>query len=71
MTLRQFHHALRLLQNMDRRDLEREGVIPERDHNAWGTFRRDPFRWFIRADDATAARLWRLIEAKLVRSEAA
>jgi hypothetical protein len=32
------------------------------DHNAWGTFRRDAFRWFIRADDETA--LFTLIERR-------
>lgn len=64
MTLREFHNALRILMNIDRDDLERAGIIGRADHNAWGTFTRDPFRWFIRADDVTAEKLWRLIERR-------
>ena len=54
MEQRRFHNALRILLNLDRSDLEAAGVIAAADHNAWGTFHRDPFRFFIWADDATA-----------------
>lgn len=64
MTLREFHNALRVLLNIDRDELERAGIIGHADHNAWGTFKRDPYRFLIRADDETAEKLWRLIEAR-------
>jgi len=54
----------RVLLNLDRGELERAAVLPRGDHNAWGTFHRDPFRWFIRADDATAEKLWGLVERR-------
>ena len=64
MTFAEFHNALRILTSIDRDELEAAGVIKTNDHNAWGTFTRDPFRWFIRADDATAAKLWAIIERR-------
>lgn len=62
--LAEFHNMLRILVNLDRHDLEAGEVIPRGDHNAWGTFRRDPFRWFIRADDGTARKLFTMIERR-------
>lgn len=62
-----FHNALRVLLNLDRDELEAAGVLPPRDHNAWGTFHRDPFRWLIRADDASAQKLWTLIDRRLAK----
>ena len=59
--LAEFHNMLRIMVNLDREDLEFAGIIQRGDHNAWGTFRRDPFRWFIRADDQTARKLFTLI----------
>ena len=64
MRLSEFHNALRILINLDAHDLEAAGIIKRGDHNAWGTFRRDPFRWFIRADDETARKLFTLIERR-------
>ena len=64
MTFAEFHNALRILTNIDRHELEAAGVIEANDHNAWGEFRRDPFRRFIRSDDATAAKLWAIIERR-------
>ncbi|HQS14975.1 hypothetical protein [Reyranella sp.] len=64
MTFAEFHNALRILTSIDRHELEAAGVIKAGDHNAWGTFTRDPFRWFIRADDASAAKLWGIIERR-------
>ena len=58
----EFHNMLRIMVNLDRPDLEAAGIIPRGDHNAWGSFRRDPFRWFIRADDQTARKLFTLIQ---------
>jgi hypothetical protein len=59
-----FHNMLRIMTSLDAHDLEAAGVIQRGDHNAWGTFRRDPFRWFIRADDETARKLWTVIERR-------
>lgn len=67
MTLREFHHALRVLLNLDRHELDAAGVIRRGDHNAWGTFRRDPYRFLIRADDATAEKLWALMQRRMQR----
>lgn len=60
----EFHNRLRILLNIDRHELEAAGVIKTADHNAWGAFQRDPFRFFIHADDATASRLWLMIDQK-------
>lgn len=65
MTLREFSNALRVLLSIDKHELEAAGVIRHADHNAWGTFHRDPYRFFIRADDATAEKLWALIERRM------
>ena len=67
MTLAEFHNALRILTSVDRHELVAAGVMRHGDHNAWGTFRRDPFRWLIRADDAAAHKLWRIVEARQAR----
>lgn len=65
MTHGEFHHGLRILVNIDRDQLVNAGLIKPHDHNAWGEFRRDPFRWFIRADDERAEKLWTLIERRM------
>lgn len=67
MTFADFHNGLRILTGIDRHELEAAGVIKANDHNAWGEFRRDPFRWFVRADDATASKLWTIIERRAKR----
>ena len=64
MTFAEFHNALRILTSIDRHELEAAGVIKAGEHNAWGTFTRDPFRWFIKADDTTAAKIWAIIERR-------
>lgn len=64
MDLRDFHNRLRIMISIDRHELEAAGVIAHGDHNAWGTFHRDPFRWLIRCDDESAAKLWALIERR-------
>lgn len=64
MSRREFHNALRILLNLDRHDLVEHGVMGADEPDAWWAFGQDPYRWFIRADDATAEKLWRLIEAR-------
>ena len=59
-----FHNTLRILTSIDRHELEAAGILPIGDHNAWGTFHRDPFRWFIRASDDQVDRLWAIIERR-------
>ena len=64
MRLAEFHNMLRILVNLDRHDLEAAGIIKRGDHNAWGTFHRDPFRWFIRAVSSSARKLFTLIQTR-------
>lgn len=71
MSFAEFHNGLRVLLNIDRHELEAAGIIDRADHNAWGTFHRDPFRWFIRASDEQAERLWRIIQARQSKRTAA
>lgn len=65
LNLREFHNGLRILLNIDRDELVAAGVIRHGDHNAWGEFRRDPFRWFIRANDERADKLWELMKKRM------
>lgn len=58
MTLREFHNGLRILLNIDMHELVEAEVIKETDLNDWYMFRADPFRWFIKAPDAVADKLW-------------
>jgi sulfur transfer complex TusBCD TusB component (DsrH family) len=62
--LRRFHNRLRVLTSIDMHELVAAGVIAHADWNAWGTFRRDPFRWFIRADDAKARAVFAIIRKR-------
>lgn len=64
MRMADFHNMLRILVSLDLHDLVAGGVIGRDDLNAWNSFRTDPFRWFIRADDETARKLWTLIERR-------
>jgi hypothetical protein len=64
MQFAEFHNALRILISIDMHELVEVGVIKPGDHFAWGAFRDDPFRWFIRADDDKAAKLWAIIERR-------
>ena len=61
--LAEFHNALRILLNLDFRDLVEAGILQPHDDANWERFQRDPFRYFIRAGDVTAERLWGLIES--------
>ncbi|TXH51334.1 MAG: hypothetical protein E6Q97_18745 [Desulfurellales bacterium] len=67
LALRRFHNAMRILLNLDRDEIETEGVINMLDAAAdakWERFRTDPFRFFIACDDATAEKLWAMIEKR-------
>lgn len=65
MTKREFHNGLRVLLNLDRDELIKGGVLKPNDHNGWGEFRRDPYRWFVRAPDAEADKIWKLVEKRI------
>ena len=52
---RRFHNALRILHNLDDRDLRLSPAHCE-------VFRQNPWRFFIICSDETAAKLWREIE---------
>lgn len=66
MTFAEFHNSLRILTSIDKHELIEAGVLDhsEPDHSVWIAFRDDPFRWLIRADDETAAKLWTIIERR-------
>lgn len=65
MTFVEFHNGLRILHCIDRQELETAGVIKRGDHNAWGKFQQNPHRFFIRADDATAATIWTIMQRRM------
>jgi hypothetical protein len=56
-----FHNRLRKLLNIDQLVLVDAGVMAANDTEQWLAFQRDPWRWFIRADDARAALVWRIM----------
>lgn len=64
LSLRCFHNALRIMHSLDRTELVRGGVIAADDGSGWHRFRSNPATFMVKADDETAARLWRLIEGR-------
>ncbi len=73
MGLAEFHARLRLLHNLDFRDLVQAGVIDDDEGGEadWKSFRQDPARFFIRVDDETAGKLWALCEQRAAPRRAA
>ena len=62
MTFAQFHNGLRILASIDRVELLEAGVrlsLPE-----WEDFRDHPHRWFTRAPDEIALKIWAIIERR-------
>ena len=64
MRLEEFRNALRILICLDADELVSGGFVRRGDHDAWNTFRSDPFRWMICADEQTARKLFALIEMR-------
>ena len=64
ISLDEFHNGLRILLNLDFRDLVQAGVFKPNDDEAWQRFQRDPFRYFLRADEDAADRIWELIRSR-------
>ena len=60
--MHRFHNALRIMVNIERHELADGGLVlsPE----GWWAFQSDPYRWFIRASDADAVKVWALIESR-------
>ena len=75
MTLDEFHNALRVMTSIDFHELVGAGVMVESDVRGefcqWDKFRRDPYRWMIRADDETAERLWGIIQKRIKKRQSA
>ena len=65
MTRHDFENRLKILWSLDVPDLVAAGVLESAAD--WKAFRTDPGRWMIKADDARADRLWRLVEARCGR----
>lgn len=64
MTFDEFHNALRIMASLDEHELVAASVIESDDKGAWGDFTADPYRWFIRAADQDAVKLWALIQSR-------
>lgn len=62
-----FHNRLRIMLALDRHELVAAGALDNDDLCGWVSFRTDPFRHFIKADDASAAALWKLIQERETR----
>lgn len=65
MTLAEFSNALRILHSMDFDEVA--SFIG--DTTQWHDFRRDPVRFFLRADDALQDKLWAIVERRQKRRE--
>jgi hypothetical protein len=57
MTLNDFHNGLRLLRSIDSYEVG--------DPLWYTAFRHDPFEFFIRCDDETAAKIWAAMEKRM------
>jgi len=65
----QFHNRLRILLNIEEHELMEVGAGIDPDTyqirtDFFDQFLADPFHTFIRADDATAAAIWSIVEAR-------
>lgn len=58
--LRVFHNRMKLLQAIDREELDNAGVCMT--DRAWAHFRTDPWRYFIQTGDDIRAAIWSVIE---------
>lgn len=56
----EFHNRLRIMLGIDPHEFALVGLTLDQ----WHWFDADPFRFFIRADDLTAAAIWSIIEAR-------
>lgn len=63
MTRHAFRSALAAMRFIDRGQLAKAGVEPERLDGMWSVMRANPAAWFLTASDEDAERVWRLIQA--------
>lgn len=71
MSMDEFHNGLRILLSLDFSELVKAGVFHRGQTDKWEQFQRDPFRFFIRADEETTDILWSLIQARQSSRKAA
>ena len=62
MTLEDFLGELQALLALDLQEVSASGAMNEHDLACWNSFRADPARWLVRADQKTARALWRAME---------
>ena len=62
MTFREFRNALCILASIDEHELVEVGIRLSK--GAWDDFARNPWRYIVRADDGTAAKIWSIIERR-------
>lgn len=62
--LADFLDCCRVLRCIDAPDLFAADVIRSDNISGWVRFRMDPVDFILRADDATAARLWNVVESQ-------
>lgn len=60
MTFNEFHNALRILVNIDMDEFCK--AVP--DEKQWAAFAINPHGWFIRACDAHAKPIWKIVEER-------
>jgi hypothetical protein len=63
--------ALRALFTLEMYELVEAGAIIRDDYQTWRTFKIDPLRWFLIADDRTAQAVWRAIQRRRYGAAAA
>jgi hypothetical protein len=61
-----FHNRLRIMLSIDAYELHEAGVKMS-GREWWDDFRHDPFRWFIRASEEDAAKVWAIMERRMWR----
>ena len=62
MTLEGFLDGLQTLLALDLQEVSASGAMSEHDLARWNSFRADPARWLVRADEETARALWLAME---------
>jgi hypothetical protein len=65
MTLPEFHHALRILANLD--ETISDSANLELTQQDWANLTADPYRFFLRCDEAKADRLFAFIQRRMNR----
>ena len=60
MTMQQFHNALRVMRSIDFSEIEH--VLNRAE---WFAYRDNPYEFFTRCDDYTAAAIWDVMEGRM------